>query len=130
MRRAGSKWFGCGLVLLVVLIALSACERSTGPAVLCYNVESLYPTGTVVSDTVAARTAFMAFLAHLKQTDGYPVVGWRALDYRRTAGTEYYRGTLYWGVSAWGVHVDGDSVETRMFRVRGDGTVVSMLGCI
>lgn len=128
MRRADVNRFCFGLTLVMMVAVLSACgQPATEP---CYTIESLHATGTAVSDTVAARQAFAAYQAHVQQTEGYPVYGWSRLEYRRAAGTERSRGVQYWGIAAWGFQSNGDSLETTMFRVREDGTIVAKLGCI
>lgn len=123
------------LAATAVLIALSLLPAScgdgtTGPDGPCYTVTDLFASGMAAADTMAARTAFDAYLTHLDETNGYPVFGWTALEYRRSAGVERYADRFYWGIVAWGKQANADSSETTMFRVRQDGTVVLMLGCI
>jgi hypothetical protein len=119
------------LLLITPFLLSMACEdESTRPKGPCYMVSDLFSTNSAVGDTVAARAAFEAYLDHLDEAGGYPVFHWSSLQYLRSAGTESYQKQTYWGVIARGVHVEGDTLETQMYRVRQDGMVVGMLGCI
>jgi hypothetical protein len=111
------------------LAFINACGEE-GPGGPCYTVNELFSSGSAVSDSSSARGVFESYLAHLEETGGYPVFGFSHLSYLRSAGVERYQGHEFWGVVALGVEETGPSWETEAFRVRQDGLVVLMLGCI
>jgi hypothetical protein len=121
-------FFGVFLALLTGLALFSACGED-GPVGPCYTVDELFGSESSVSDSTSAREAFELYLARLEESGGYPVFGFSHLSYVRSAGSETYGGQMFWGIVALGVE-DAESTETEAFRVRQDGVVVLMLGCI
>ena len=121
-----ARWFAWGAFLLCVSCGND--NPSKPPA--CYDVVEVFRCECTVQDTVAAHTAFESYIEQLRDSSGYPVYGWEELAYSRSAGTERYRDALYWGIVALARTEGGQTAQTTRFRVRADGTVVSMLGCI
>jgi hypothetical protein len=117
-------------ILLVLGIACDSYTSRTGPDFPCYVITPLYDTEQGVVDTTAARTAFEAYVQHLDDSNGYPVLDWEALEYVRSAGAVEYHDWQYWRIVACGTTQGGEPEETAMFCVRQDGRVVIMLGCI
>lgn len=118
------------LGLFGVVAILSCGDGGTRPKTPCYTVDELFAAGVAVSDSMAAREAFVSYLGHLDETGGYPVFGWTHLEYLRSSGAEDYAGRRYWGIVSRGRDQDGETVDNQHFRVRDDGVVVLMLGCI
>lgn len=90
----------------------------------------LYNFDKAIPDTTSATHAFESYLEHLETNELYPIYSWHMLSYERSNGHMKYNNRSYWGIVAWGTHVDGDTTETIQFHVRTDGYVVSLLGCI
>jgi hypothetical protein len=131
MKRTRTRFLlRVALGLCAATVVLSCGDDTTRPKNGCYTVDEVFATGASVGDSTAARTAFLAYLAHLDETDGYPVFRWNRLEYLRSSGREDYAGKTYWGIVARGQHQDGGTVDNQQFRVRQDGAVVLMLGCI
>lgn len=92
-------------------------------------INELFDSQLAVSDSNSAHEVFELFVTDLEESDGYPVFGYSHLSYVRAGGSEIYHGRRYWGIVALGI---GGTVseETEAFRVRQDGVLVLMLGCI
>jgi hypothetical protein len=129
LSRKSCAISGLSMLLFVVLSSLACGHHSTKPTG-CYSVDELYPGGAAATDSTTARTVFQAYLVHLDESGGYPVFRWSQLEYVRSSGREDYNGSTYWGIVARGRQQGVESAETTQFRVRQDGVVVQMLGCI
>ncbi len=129
--RESRLWFA----VLGFAIALTACSGTDDgtdlPPGPCYTIDELHQTSSSVDDSTAAKGAFLEYLTHLDDTDGYPFWDLTHIEYQGSTGREVYNGRTYWGIMARVVREGGEpSNDNRWFRVRDDGMVVSMLGCI
>jgi hypothetical protein len=119
------------MAAVALVLAVQSCgDHPPEPPAPCYTVRELQATGLAITDTSDAEAAFEQYLDYLDESNGYPVFDLIALEYLRSAGIEDYQGHRYWGIVAHGVQSTEGQGEVRMFRVREDGTVVLMLGCI
>lgn len=120
----------CVMFLGALLLGLACSDEGTRPRGPCYSISAVFESGIAPADTVAARSAFEAYLLHLSESGESPAFGYSQLAYARAGRQVQFQGSQYWGIVAIGSTGEAPPALTTAFCVRDDGTVVLMLGCI